>query len=73
MLSVGDLWRDNRARLIVFSGETSHTYVIDCPATVVVDGRWLTLQGGEVRSVGSVDGTWRHATAEDVNTLPPLI
>ncbi len=68
-----DLWSSDRARLILFGPSWSRPVIVDCPATIVVDGRWLTLQGGETRSVGSTSGVWRHATEADVTTLPPML
>ncbi len=67
-----DLWRTNRDRLVLHGGDHNRTHFVDCPAVVVVDGRWLTLQGGEVRGVASESGVWRWATAADVKELPAL-
>jgi hypothetical protein len=67
-----DLWPTDSARLILFGEGWSRTDMVDCPATIVVDGRWLTLRGGETHRVESETGEWRHATEADVNMLPPL-
>lgn len=65
------LWASNMARLVLVGPDGHRDILLVAPATVVVDGRWLTLQVGETRKV--FGGGYRLATEADVLALPPAL
>ncbi len=64
-----DLWASRSARLVLFGPGGDRDVILPGPATVIVDGHWVTLQRGEARYVRSESGVYRLATEADV-TLP---
>lgn len=64
-----DLWASHAACLVLFGSGGDRDVVLAAPVEVVVDGRVVTLQRGEVRAVRSDTGHYRLAAATDV-TLP---